>query len=243
MSASVVAVRMSEPDRCFSICCPTYLQQRNVPVSTRSMISRQTFSASSVARVSSRLSSGNFMALWKNASIRPKRATAAATAACTCSLLRTSSGWNMALSPPNSATTARPFFSLRSATTTAAPAAAKARAPARPMPDAAPVMRAILPLSSDTVKTSRGRCGPAPATPKLRRLESLVGSRPIVIAGMHAVRLQRRHGEELRLLLELRHVVVRIEALKLRRQLVDRGLHDDPLVVLFGQRDLAIDRQ
>ena len=70
---------------------------------------------------------------------------AASTAAATCSVLVTSTE---AKTPPISAASASPFSALRSATTTIAPRAARARATAAPMPLAPPVTMAEDPVMS-----------------------------------------------------------------------------------------------
>src|ERR1700730_15342254 len=69
-------------------------------------------------------------------STRPQLSVAVATAACTSSLTATSVRTN---TPPICSATRRPLSSLRSATTTLAPSAAKTVAMPRPMPSPAPV--------------------------------------------------------------------------------------------------------
>ena len=94
---------------------------------------------------------GTWMPALLNAmSSRPNVSTAAFTMAATLSSSETSHGtpstwWPAALS---SSAAARRVVSLMSARTTAAPASAKARAVARPMPELAPVTRATCPAKS-----------------------------------------------------------------------------------------------
>src|SRR3954453_2324743 len=82
--------------------------------------------------------------LWSSTSRPPNRSIAAAYIAWTSSAFVTSARTNR---PPTSSACAWPPASSRSATTTCAPSPANRRAPARPMPLAAPVMTATLPSS------------------------------------------------------------------------------------------------
>ncbi len=99
--------------------------------------------------------SGVSAALFTATSRRPYFSTAAATMALTCSPFEMSTLTNAA-SPPlatMSSTTDWPFSSLKSATTTFAPAWAKRRAVASPMPCAAPVTMATLSWRTGNVMT------------------------------------------------------------------------------------------
>ena len=88
-------------------------------------------------------------AAFTSASSLPKRATAPSTISLTLSGLDTSTGMKHTLSPysPPMDTVSSPPLRLRSATTTLAPSSRNLRAVARPIPDDAPVMMAVLPLS------------------------------------------------------------------------------------------------
>src|SRR5262245_26924199 len=170
--------------------------------------------------------------------MRPKRATVLATNRCTAWLSRTSTGSKTA-PPPISCATLVPPSRLMSATTTVAPAAAKATAPARPIPEAPPVMMATLPARSG-MEIARAGFEARPCCYRLGRLELLICGLPVGVAGVLAVRLQRRHREELRLLLELAQVVVGIERLRRRLQLLDRLRNDDGLEGLLAEGHLPV---
>src|SRR4051794_33873286 len=141
MTATNEAVLITDPRPRSSRCGMPYLQHRYTEVRLTSCTRRQ--ASSSVSRIESS-SGGEMPALLKQTSTPPKCSTVAAYMACTSSALVTSA---CTYSPSISSARALPTSSARSATTTCAPSAAKRRAPARPMPLAAPVMTATLPAS------------------------------------------------------------------------------------------------
>src|SRR5262249_40144250 len=125
-------------------------------------------------------------------------------------------------------------------TTTVAPAAANARAPARPMPEAAPVTIATLPFRSD-MGTRGGRGGGTPpALGSPGALEFLLAFFPALLLAVGVVLTERRHREELGLLRELAEIVVRVERLGRRLELGDRIGNHDCLEGLLAEGHLRV---
>src|SRR5258705_3322916 len=134
------------PLPCVRICCNSCFMQAQTP-RRLTPFTRSKFSA-----VSSAASLGGtwMPALLKAMSSLPKCATARSIMFATCASFETSQTTDRTLHPADVSFSAAACsaFSLISASTTAAPEAAKASAVASPMPELAPVTRATWPLKS-----------------------------------------------------------------------------------------------
>src|SRR6516225_236250 len=141
MPTTELALRML-PEPCATIVSATACVQWNTPRRLTSM------TASNCASVIfCRRASWVMPALLTSTSMRPKRASVAATIASTCARSVTSTTWPMHAAPSTDAAptaAAAAATSCTSHATTLAPSRANFRAVARPMPWAAPVTTAIL---------------------------------------------------------------------------------------------------